>query len=174
MTTADLIDGILDREGGFQADAADSGNAGAGATNWGITSGSWGQYRGLHRPATRAEIKAITRDEAVEFYRAQLASSPFARITYEPLMVQCIDFGTNSGTARAARWLQRILQVPVTGAIDARTLAALNTVPNRLVHEALIASRVRMIVKAVDAGSIAPKFQDGLIERAVGFSEVTV
>lgn len=170
MTSDQLIDGLLTREGGFRNVAGDRG----GATNYGITAATWGRYKRLGREATIAEVKAITREQAVAFYRGELARSPFAGITYEPLFVQLFDFGENSGTARAMRWLQRVLRVPVTGVLDDRTQVALRAVPNYLVHEALIGARCRMLVKTVDADGIARSDEHGLLERAVSFSELQV
>ena len=118
MTDADVIDALLLREGGYQDDPKDPGNAGGGATSFGITSATWGTYRRLGRPATKDEIRAITRDQAVVFYQTLLQASPFHAITYEPLKVQLEDFGVNSGNALAIRWLQRVLRVPVTSAMD--------------------------------------------------------
>lgn len=175
MTTDMLIAGILDREGGYTADTADAGNANGGATNFGITSRTWGAYRGLNRPATRAEIKAITRDEAVAFYaKRYVEQSPFASVAYEPLKVQLIDFGINSGNARAVRWLQRTLNVPVTGIMDERTRTAVNLYPGWLVNRALACARLWMVDQATDHGDIDKKFEEGLESRALSFAEFSL
>jgi hypothetical protein len=60
----------------------------------------------------------------------------------------------------------------VTSQMDDRTLTALQGVPQYLVHEALITARVRMIRGAVKDGTIDSSDEDGLINRALSFSEV--
>lgn len=173
MTDDELIEDLLDREQGYQEDPRDAGNTGGGATKWGITAKAWGTYRRLGRHATKKEILAITRDQAVAFYRTvHVAESPFRDIRYEPLRVQLIDFGVNSGPARAIRWLQRVLRVPVTGQMDDQTWSALAAYPHFLVHEALIGARSRMVVRSVEDGTIDRAHEHGLLVRAVGFSEI--
>lgn len=169
MTEEELIDGILEREGGFTDDQHDSG----GPTNFGITAASWGAYRRLGRAATAAEVNAITREQAVVFYReTYIAASPFQVIGYDPLRVQLIDFAVNSGTPRAVRWLQRTLGVPVTSALDTATLAAVAAHPGSLVNNALVAARVTMYQRIVAADATQEKYFRGWINRAVSFAQL--
>lgn len=173
MTIDDLINGILTREGGYQDRGTDAGNAGGGATNFGITSPTWGIYNGLGRPATRAEVKAITRTQAAAFYEKQyVQNSPFNVIAYGPLRALMIDFGINSGNALATRWLQRCLDVPVTSVMDDRTITALNRDRSPLVTRAVCAARATMITGAVDHDhTIDHSDKEGLINRALSFGE---
>jgi lysozyme family protein len=93
MTEDELIDGILEHEGGFVNDRVDHG----GVTNFGITAAAWGQYKQLNRPGTTAEMKAITRDDAIEFYRQKyIVNGAFKAVAFEPLRAQLIDFAVNS------------------------------------------------------------------------------
>lgn len=166
MTTETLIDGLLAREGGYVDHPQDRG----GATHWGITVGAWGEYRRFGRPATRAEVQRITREQAIEFYRVRYVQhSPFVVVAYEPLRVQLIDFAVLSGTERATRWLQRVLDVEPTGRMDDRTLVALNRDRGALVNRALVGARVQMFsgIVAGDAGQGV--FLKGWIARAVSF-----
>ncbi len=175
MTEAELIAGILDREQGYQQDPRDTGNANQGATNWGITAKSWGIYKGYGRQATRDEMKAITREQATEFYRSQyLANSIYKVVAYEPLRVQLIDFAINSGTARATRWLQRVLNVEATGVMDDRTKLVLARESGRLVNLGLVAARSYMIDRATDHGDINKAFEEGLESRALSFCDFVI
>lgn len=171
MTNADIVNGILQREGGYRNLPGDGG----GPTNFGITAVTWGEYRKLGRAATEAEVQAIDVEQATIFYLKEIAASPFTAdhgVSYEPLFVQLTDFAENSGQERAIRWLQRLLRIPVTGKMDDRTRISLVTTPQYLVHEALIAIRVKMIRGAVVEGKIAKRDESGLINRALSFSEI--
>lgn len=168
MTEDAIIEGILEREKGYQNHAADRGNQGIG-TNWGITPLAWKLDRGLDRLPTIEEMKAITRAQAADFYRRRyIRSSPFAAIAFMPLRVQLIDFGINSGNARAARWLQRAIGVPVTGQIDAETLAVVAAHP-RLANNALVAARLKMIDGWTDGDHTQKAFEEGVESRALEF-----
>ena len=166
MTTGDIIDGILKKEGRYVDHPKDKG----GPTNYGITASTWGMEKRLGRVATREEVKAITEDEARDFYkRRHIDQSPFRMVTFEPLRVQLIDFGINSGTARATRWLQRAIGVPVTGLIDELTLAYLNAYPGRLINNALVAARLRMVDDWTDGDQGQKIFEEGVESRALSF-----
>lgn len=170
MTVDELIDGVLAREGGYQERASDPGNANGGSTNFGITAKSWGIYRGFGRQATRAEVKAITRLQAAEFYRRQyIDNSPFSVVAYDPLRAQLVDFSINSGQERAIRWLQRVLQVPTTGRVDDRTKTAVNLYPGFLVNNALVAARAFMVDKWADADKARKPEEEGVESRALSF-----
>ena len=167
MTEDELIDGILEREGGFVNDPVDHG----GVTNFGITAAAWGQYKQLNRPGTAAEMKAITREDAIEFYRQKyIVNSAFKAVAFEPLRAQLIDFAVNSGETRATRWLQRTIGLQATGTLDPATLSALNALPPSLVNNALVAARVAMYQSIVQSEPTQIKFLHGWINRAVSFS----
>lgn len=172
MTENELLDGIVQREGGYQEDPQDRGNANQGATNFGITSKAWGIYLGLGRQATRAEMKALTIAQAHQFYRDRyILHSPFLPLQHEPLRVQMMDFAINSGTALAIRWLQRTLEVPVSGWMDDRTVKAANAYPGGLVNKAVCCARLFMLDWATDpGGSVDAGFEEGLESRALSLS----
>lgn len=171
MTTDALIALILQEEGGFVNDPADHG----GATAYGITAASWGRYQRLGREATVAELQRLTPADADGYYRAQITLSPFRApvVPYEPLRVQLFDFGVHSGTARAIRWLQRVLHVPMNdGTLDDRTQVALVAAPGRLVNNALVAARCVMFHEIVAADATQRVFMNGWLTRAVAFAEL--
>lgn len=168
MDTDRFINDLIEREGGYVDHPSDKG----GATNFGITAGAWGQYRRMGRPATRAEVRAITREDAVEFYRSRyVLTSPFNAVAYEPLRCQLIDFAVLSGQARATRWLQRVLGIPVTGEIDDRTKVALTRDRGALINSALVAARVQMFSGIVKDDPTQAVFLKGWLNRAVSFME---
>jgi len=67
-----ILDRIIRREGGYVNHPADRG----GATNFGITAQTLGNWRKLGRPATVAEVMALTETEARAIYRQQYIAGP--------------------------------------------------------------------------------------------------
>lgn len=133
---------------------------------------------------TVATLKALTRPQAEEIVRWKLrqisARNGFDDIAFGPLRLQMIDFSYNSGAALAIRWLQRVLGVPRTGRMDARTIAAIKYPHDAQripvwIHQSLIAARLQMIDGATDAGGkVDKKFEEGLENRALSFSMLEV
>lgn len=167
MTIEALIDGILQREGGFVNNAADRG----GATKYGITARTLGLWRGLNRQATVAEVQALTEADARLFYRQRVVvPSPFANVLYEPLRVQLIDFGINSGAERAVRWLQRAMGLQATeNMLTPRLLAQVNASPGPLLNNALVAARLLMVDDWTDHEASQKAFEEGVESRALSF-----
>lgn len=167
MTERKLVDGILAREGGYVDHPSDRG----GPTKFGITANTWGLEKRIGRQATRAEVKAITEEQARDFYtRRYVQQSPFTLVGFEPLRVQLIDFSINSGTARAIRWLQRALGVPfVTGVMDDLTHATIRAHPGHLCNNALVAARLKMIDEWTDGDKTQKPFEEGVESRALSF-----
>lgn len=136
MTVDEMIDGILDREGGFVDHPSDPG----GATNFGITErvARAHGYRGPMRDLPKATAKAIYRREYIE-------KPGFLGICEIDAVVgeEVVDSGVNAGQSRAAKWYQTALNlfnrrgvdyrdVVIDGQIGPATLAA---------HRALMAKR---------------------------------
>ena len=166
MTTAEIIDGILHREGGYVNNPADKG----GPTKYGVTAGVLGEWRHLGRPATADEVQAMEPGEARAICRARYIAAPgFERIAYEPLRAQMCDFAYNSGPLRAVRWLQRVLQVPETGVLDSLTERELGRHDGRLVNDALVAARLYMVDRWTDADPTQKRFEEGVESRALEF-----
>lgn len=168
MTTDDVLASIVEKEGGYQENKADRGNANEGATNFGITSRTLGDWRRLGRPATRAEVKALTLAEAKDIYAARYAR-PFEKVPFEHLRAHLIDVGALSGPVTAIRLLQDVLGVPVDGILGDRTLAALNIWPWRLVNNALVGARVKLFAQIAERDDTQRQFIRGWVNRSVSF-----
>lgn len=173
MTDQQILDGILQREGGFRNVPGDRG----GPTNYGITAATLGRWRKLGRDATEDEVRALPRGEAEDIYRAQYLM-PFAQVPHDALREQLIDFGVNSGPARAVRYLQRTLGIPVSGEIGANTLGTLRLLSQQrvglrpaldIVNDALVAARLWMIDTLVDSGGMPKSDEEGVESRALSF-----
>lgn len=130
----------------------------------------------LHR-MTKLDLQSLTHDQArevVEWFLLKLSMEMgLEKISYEPLQLQLLDFGYNSGGPRALRWLQRVLNSPRTGQMDATTLTVLGKVNAWLVHHALVGARLQMIHRWADAPE-HQRFEEGLVTRALSFSLLQV
>lgn len=146
----ELIDAVIDREGGYVRHPADRG----GATRYGITeavaraNGYAGDMRHFARPAAEAIYR-----------RAYWHQPGFDRIAERAprLAAELFDTGVNMGPATATTFLQRALNalnrgasdypdVPLDGRVGAGTLAALDRF---LATRGAVAETV--LVKAIDA-----------------------
>jgi lysozyme family protein len=112
---------ILRREGGFVDHPADRG----GPTNFGITAATLGDWRGLGRPASREEVKALTEREARKIYTQRyLTDTGFAQIPNAKLRDLLLDCAVHHGPRRAAVWLQEAVGVTADGKVGPRTVEA--------------------------------------------------
>lgn len=159
MTTDDLIDGIIKREGGFVNDPDDPG----GPTCWGITKATLARWR--KRRVTTAEVRDLTKDEARAIYRAQYIDQPGFGAFAEPLRLQVVDFGVNAGTAQAARCLQRVVGVSEDGIVGPVTRAAVERVGYDRAALLLWRERVRFYAHLVALRPVQRKFLDGWLNR---------
>ena len=109
----------LSHEGGFVNDPRDAG----GATNLGITIATYRRY--LNSRGTVADLKAMTRDQAVTIYKRQYWDAVNGDKLPAGLDYAVFDYAVNSGPARAAKALQGLLGVAQDGALGPATLAAI-------------------------------------------------
>lgn len=100
-----------------------------GATMYGITIGTLSKWRG--RQVTKAEVKALTRSEAEQIYKAWYWDA--VKADHLPAGVDLViyDFAVNSGPGRAAKTLQKAVGVKQDGAIGPVTLAAVAKADHR-------------------------------------------
>ena len=149
MTIDDLIDAVIDREGGYSNHPADRG----GATRFGITE------RVARADGYGGDMRAFPRERAATLYRRLYWDRPaFAQVADRaPLTAaELFDTGVNMGAGVAATFLQRALNalnrgasdypdVPVDGSVGPRTLAALDR------FLAVRRSGDAVLVKAIEA-----------------------
>lgn len=110
---------VLDLEGGFVQDSRDPG----GATKYGITRATLARARG--RPASVAEVRALTRQEAGAIYRKSYWSAVGGDMLPAGLDLATFDLGINSGPAHAIKALQTALGLTAGGGLGPATHAAL-------------------------------------------------
>lgn len=158
-----LIPFILRWEGGFVNDPADLG----GATNKGITIGTYGEYRkrkGLPSPTVQ-ELKNLSENEWYEIFKTmywdrwrgdEIKSQPVANIL--------IDWVWASGIHGIKR-PQRILGVPDDGIVGKVTLSYLNIAEPKRLFEAIKADRIKFIDEICKARPKNEKFRKGWLNR---------
>jgi lysozyme family protein len=113
----------LRHEGGYVDHPSDPG----GATMLGITRATLAAWRG--REVGKDEVRALTRKEAGEIYRARYWQAVRGDDLPAGLDLAVFDLAVNSGPDRAIRTLQAILNVPVDGRMGPQTLAAMAGIP---------------------------------------------
>lgn len=124
-----VIKDLLDAEGGY----VDHPNDNGGATNWGITIGALSDWRG--RKVTKAEVKALTIQEAKAIYKAKYWDSINLDKINNLLIADLVfDQSVNRGPVTAAKNLQESYnnvygkgKLTIDGKIGAMTVAAINT-----------------------------------------------
>ncbi|MBN2760481.1 MAG: peptidoglycan-binding protein [Rhodobacteraceae bacterium] len=139
-----LAEEIVAREGGFVNDPDDPG----GATKFGVTIHTLRRLRPGQTVGVD-DIRALTREDAVEIYLEHYFARPRIGELPQPLWATVFDMYVNAG-ANAVRLLQRLLvdmgqDVAVDGAIGPQTIAAAHRAydiaPNHMVDAYGIARR---------------------------------
>jgi len=140
MTTEQIIESVLAREGGYTDRSEDAG----GPTNRGITAKTLGDWLGLAAPATVEQIKAISEEEARAIYRKRYVEDPgFDQIVNPDLRALIVDCGVLHGPEHAAQFLQRAVGVVPDGVVGPGTLLALAAVNARAVYLRVCGERRR-------------------------------
>lgn len=166
MASADLaIARTLEREGSTYTDhPADRG----GPTRWGITLATLERVK---PGATAADVRALTREDAVGIYRRLYWPEAYTAIVDQAVAGKLYDAGVNSGP----RWAVRMAQQAATrlghlcaadGAFGPATLAAVNACePKALLLEMAraMAAHYRAIVAADPTQEV---FLAGWLKRA--------
>lgn len=130
---------VLKHEGGY----VDHPNDPGGATNLGVTIGTLSSWLG--RPATKAEVKALTRATVAPIYRKNYWAAIRGDELPAGLDYAVFDFAVNSGPKRAAMALQRAVGVADDGVIGSITLANVANRPVDATIERIMADRMTFL-----------------------------
>ena len=162
MTDDEILDRVIEHEGGYVNDPKDLG----GATNMGITAATLGNYRKLGRPCTPAEVKAMTRDEAVAIYKQQYITGPrFDAIPDGNLKMIVVDTAVLFGPKRATEFLQKALGVNPDGDLGNITRTALAKANPKKVGNGVIAERIAYHKARVAKNPSQQRFLKGWLNR---------
>jgi lysozyme family protein len=166
---------LLRREGGFVDHPADRG----GATNFGITAATLGDWRGLGRPASREEVKALTEREARAIYmKRYLTDTRIGEIKNAKLRDLLLDCAVHHGPARATKWLQEAVVVTADGKCGPKTLEAVNGVrrgrsrtgrSHRPAYATILAKRIVFLGELITNDPRQAVFAKGWMRRVAEF-----
>lgn len=112
---------VLEHEGGYVDHPEDPG----GRTNRGITQKVYEKH--LDRPVTEEEMKELPLEHAKAIYKKDYWDKVCGDDLPNGLDFSVFDWAVNSGPSRAAKVLQKLVDVTADGAIGPLTLAAVDT-----------------------------------------------
>lgn len=164
MTTDELLDDILRREGGYVDHPNDHGSC----TNFGITIYALGDWRGT--PVTCADVQGMTVAEARAIYTEVYIKRPgFDRIEDDALRALLVDFGVNSGPRAAVRTLQKAIGVKVDGVLGPATIAALKVADASKLFRIVLQGRMYYIADILRRDPTQRVFAAGWLRRLAEF-----
>lgn len=167
MTIDQIIDDVLDREGGYVHHPDDKG----GPTKFGITLQALREWR-YPVPVVQADVQGLTRMEARMIYRRQYIEAPgYAEaISDDRLLALVVDYAVHSGPGRATKALQRALGVTDDGVLGAQTKRVLaSQAGSPGVYRKLLAARIGALCRLAVADPSQLVFLDGWLTRVVAF-----
>jgi lysozyme family protein len=110
---------VLKHEGGFVNHPKDPG----GMTNLGVTKSAWEAW--LVRTVTESDMRALTPEKVKPFYKAMYWDKIKGDDLPSGVDYAAYDLAVNSGTGRAAKYLQQIAGVTADGAIGPKSIEAI-------------------------------------------------
>jgi lysozyme family protein len=129
------FDQVIIYEGGYVNHPKDPG----GPTNLGITQSTLSSYLG--RRASVQEVRALTKAAVKPIYKKRFWDVLRCDDLPGGVDLAVYDFGVNSGTSRAARYLQSVVGVSQDGKIGPATISACNRYSAEQVVKKLVAKR---------------------------------
>lgn len=158
MTTAELIAGILTREG-EGVPPYHTWHDHGGRTSWGIDERSHPEAW-QPGPPTRAEAIAI-------YARAYVAPFDVLGPLDEAIHVALVDDAVLSGLRASTTTLQRLLGVTIDGVLGPETAAAIGRADPRVLLVHLVQARAHRLARLVEADPTQLRFLVGWIDRAL-------
>jgi len=124
-------------EGGYCVDDG-------GPTNYGITHATLAKWRGV-ADCTADEVKALTKDDAIEIYRAKYWIPSRCADLPRGVDLVIFDFAVNSGPVVALKHLQKVVGVKDDSSIGPVTLGALKAIDPKDLINRLSADRLEFL-----------------------------
>jgi hypothetical protein len=163
-----MIAALIDREGGFVHDSADSG----GATRYGITISTLSAWRGGE--VTVDDVKKLTKAEAADIYAAEYWLKPGIDSLPIGLMAHTMDAAVNCGPRTGVKMLQQALNslgagIREDGLVGPATRSACQKYPEAEIHNKLVDVRVKFYKDLAARRGKDRKFLRGWLLRAESF-----
>ena len=117
MNFTEALEHVLKHEGGFVNHPKDP----AGITNLGVTIAVWEEWVG--RESSEKEMRSLTPEIVAPLYKQKYWDRVKADDLPSGVNYAVFDASVNSGTGRAAKWLQEAVGAVADGAIGEKTLA---------------------------------------------------
>lgn len=133
------LDVILEHEGGFVNHPKDPG----GMTNLGVTKRVYEEWVG--RSVQETEMRSLTPAKVAPIYKANYWQATKCDELPESVALCVFDSAVNSGTRRAAKWLQKSVGAVQDGIIGPMTLAAVRDKSEREIINAYMDSRLSFL-----------------------------
>ncbi|WP_018875281.1 glycoside hydrolase family 108 protein [Thioalkalivibrio sp. ALJ8] len=156
-----LIDNVLQREGGFVDHPDDRG----GPTNMGITQRTLAEFFG--RDVSTEEVRDLSRETARSIYRANYWNGPgFAGLHLPPVIAELVfDAGVHHGPHQATRMLQRAAGVGDDGIIGPITTEAVAKADTIALAAGLCAERAVFFGRLITRDHSQAAFAHGWLRR---------
>ena len=127
---------VLKHEGGYVNHPKDPG----GMTNLGVTKRAWEAYVG--HEVDEAAMRTLTPEVVKPFYKKMYWDKIRGDDLPSGVDYAAYDLAVNSGTGRAAKYLQEIAGVPADGVIGPKSIAAIQACPADETVDALCGMRL--------------------------------
>lgn len=160
---AQVINAILDREGGFVNDPGDAG----GKTNYGITQAT-ADDMGL------GDVSDLTTAQAFSAYRRMFADWRIDQMPEFHTFALVADSCVNHGSGHAIKWLQQALGIVDDGIIGPQTLQALEAVDkvprgSEALYASILSLRIAFYGSIIGSHPYNARWANGWLRRAVSF-----
>lgn len=119
MGLDDALEYLLEEEGGWSNNPADTG----GATMYGVTQSTYNAWR-KKKGRPQQSVAKMTKAEGRELYESEYWLAASCDKLPWPISYLCFDAAVNSGTTRGKQWVQTGLGVKADGAIGNQSIAA--------------------------------------------------
>lgn len=164
MTNNDIINKILEDEGGYVNHPNDKG----GPTNFGITLQTLSEWR--HQEQTEDDVKNLSKEEAIIIlYQKYLTAPGFIAIPYWDLKYLVVDMWVNHGPKNATLIIQRALGLPGDGIMGKHTLQSIVEQATVDTFRKVLAERIRFYGRIIKKNPDQAVFAAGWMDRVADF-----